>query len=287
MRLSNPRVKLMVAGGGDGIFSRNFSPLAESEQARMNFAKNIVFFLQTHKFDGFDLDWEYPVVDSKGEDRENFIKLLTILKSQLSANNFIFSIAIAGGPGKSDQAYDIPRVQAQVDFMNLMTYDLHGSWEKFTGHNAPLSNDVLSVDTCVQHLISKGALREKIVLGVAAYGQLFSLADPTTNKGFGAAAVGAGPSNYNVICTNTNWERVWSDLKQVPYKVFGNQWVGYDDVQSISIKAQYAKDQRLGGVMIWALDNDDYANNCNEGSFPITRAVSRVIMGNVSIELSK
>ena len=270
----------MVAAGGANFGPLVFSKLAKSEQARLNFAKNVVTFLQRFKFDGLDLDWEYPVIASDGVDKANFITLLTILKSQLTANNLIFSIAVAASKWASDQAYDIPRIHAQVDFINLMTYDLHGTWDRFAGHNAPLFDDPVSVDVCVKYWIDNGAPREKLILGVAAYGQLFSLT--TQNNNFGAPAFGVGAVNYNSICKNT-WQRFWGPTKQVPYKVSGSQWVGYDDKQSVGLKAQYSRDQNLGGVMIWALDTDDYSNSCGEGSFPLTRTIYEITMlGKVS-----
>lgn len=45
-------------------------------------------------------------------------------------------------------------------------------------------------------------------------------------------------SLYYQVCENlaNGWTRVWNDEQKVPYAYKGDQWVGYDDLESIQIK---------------------------------------------------
>ena len=52
---------------------------------------------------------------------------------------------------------------------------------------------------------------------------------------------------------------------------FGNQWVGYDSPASLVHKVDYALANRLGGMMMWALDLDDFPN----GKWPILSTVAQ------------
>ena len=62
-----------------------------------------------------------------------------------------------------------------------------------------------------------------------------------------------------------------------PYAYKGNQWVGFDDVETIRQKSQYVIDHGFGGGMIWALDLDDFNNICGCEKYPLLRTINRVL----------
>jgi len=96
-------------------------------------------------------------------------------------------------------AYDVPTIAKYVDWIGVMDYDFHGSWDKVTGHIAPLyfnpgdSEDFLNVDYSIRYWIKAGAPRSKLVMGVPLYGQTFTLAEPA-NNGLYAPTYGPGRS---------------------------------------------------------------------------------------------
>ncbi|XP_052071099.1 acidic mammalian chitinase-like [Mytilus californianus] len=50
----------------------------------------------------------------------------------------LLTAAVAAGKYTADTAYDILTMAQYMDFINIMSYDLHGSWQSTTGHNGPL-----------------------------------------------------------------------------------------------------------------------------------------------------
>uniref|UniRef100_A0A914Z8Q6 GH18 domain-containing protein n=1 Tax=Panagrolaimus superbus TaxID=310955 RepID=A0A914Z8Q6_9BILA len=106
--------------------------MASNEENRKKFAKSAIDFINKYNFDGIDIDWEYP----ESGDKDNFAKLLKDLKAV--SNKKLVTIATASDSVKIDAGYDVPEIAKSVDFVNVMTYDFHGSWEQKTGQNSPL-----------------------------------------------------------------------------------------------------------------------------------------------------
>lgn len=64
-----------------------------------------------------------------------------------------------------------------------------------------------------------------------------------------------------------------------PYARKNNQWVSYDDVSNILLKAALIRELNLAGGMIWALDLDDFNNKCGCGKYPLLSALNRGLSG--------
>jgi chitinase len=265
-----PSLKTLISiGGADG--SRNFPRAAQSASSRKQFAESCVRFMTEFGFDGIDIDWEFP---DNTDQKQNYAAMLAELRAQLDAlgksNNTHYLLAIAAPAGPDDYA-DVPwnKIAGSLDWINLMTYDFAGSWSDRTGFNAPLypasgSNAKLyNGNAAVQAYLTAGVPSNKLVLGVPFYGRGWK-GVPNVNRGFNqkfdGVPKGDGSIDYRTIQTTyRNYPRYWDDQAKVPwlYDPSSGIMISYDDAESLVIKTDYARAQKLGGMMIWELSQDD------------------------------
>lgn len=60
LKRKNPALKVMLSVGGWMEGSSKFSQMASRADRRREFIRSVVRILDAHRFDGLDLDWEYP-----------------------------------------------------------------------------------------------------------------------------------------------------------------------------------------------------------------------------------
>ncbi|KAI9594749.1 glycoside hydrolase [Syncephalis fuscata] len=290
----NVRVAISI-GGWSG--SAPFSAIAADSSKRSRFIQQTRDFVAKYNLDGVDIDWEYPGratngVTGRKDDSSNFLTLLKELRSQLPKDKYI-SAAVRVEPfdGPNGPMKDVSAFAGPLSFVQVMAYDVYGSWSSTTGPNAPFdpaksgNEPPVSFTTAAKAWSDAKFPREKIVMGLAFYGRSAVAASALkANSMYGqqnknvAQAAGADGSagsggvwtwkdlRSNKILTSTSaankgtgWQRNWDDGTKTPwlYNDKSKTFISYDDPQSLAVKVNYVRKNNYGGVMIWALNQDN------------------------------
>uniref|UniRef100_A0A8H7XJL8 Chitinase n=1 Tax=Psilocybe cubensis TaxID=181762 RepID=A0A8H7XJL8_PSICU len=296
LKQANSNLKTYISVGGwsfnDPPTQHVFSDTASSLVNQRAFAKSLVSFMVQYGFDGVDIDWEYPVACERGgvpADKENMVALFKTMRETFDASGHTFGITFtAPSSFWYLQHYDLLGLLSYADWVNLMSYDLHGVWDEkdiYIGSVVQAHTNLTEIVQSVQLFQRVGVPLEKIVLGMGFYGRTFQLTDPTcTTPGchFSGPAPG-GPctasdgilsfAEIEQIVAQSNSTPVYDKTAQVKYLVYDDDnWVSYDDAVTFQAKVSWAKGAGLGGLMVWALDLDDFDSTANnallDGNIP-------------------
>ena len=282
LRQRNPRIKVLISVGGWGV--GGFSDAALSDASRQRFAQSALALLRAQRADGLDVDWEYPGhheadIDWRPADRENFTALLATLRQTfdrasradpLAPRHYLLTAALADG--RYLDHVQLAAVAAQLDWINVMTYDFNNSLTSTTGHHAGLFRSGAAhdphdrnTDGAVREYLAAGVPAAKIVIGAAFYARAFADVGKHDNGRY---------QPYGKYLTTYDWpqlqasyidrngfRRYWDEQAQAPYlwNAQSRGFISYEDPQSLRAKAAYVKARGLGGVMYWeqSLDPDN------------------------------
>lgn len=249
LREINPDLQVIAAIGGWA--AEGFSDAALTPASRYAFARNVQNLISEYSLDGVDIDWEYPGssaagIKSRPEDRENFTLLLTALRDVLGEETWL-SVAGTGDNAYLTRSAEIDKIAPIITHFNLMSYDFTAgeTGENAKRHQANLFNSDLSlsgynVDAMINNLINAGMPAEKILLGVPFYGRL------------GATITRSYDELRKSYINKNGYQYNFDTEAKVPYLVKDGEYaMSFDNEVSIFLKAQYVRQNCLGGIFAW------------------------------------
>ncbi|KAG5885442.1 hypothetical protein JTB14_020777 [Gonioctena quinquepunctata] len=299
----NTNLKVLISAGSTGD-AKNYSEMVLNHKNRKSFIKSVLDYVKHFGIDGIDLDWEFPN-ELPSEDkfqRVHFTQLLEEIRKSINRQPnypYIVTVAVAAPSIIVDNSYDVSYMNDYVDFVNLMSYDWHfyTRGTPFTGINSPLyaaENEKfylskLNTNYSANYWNHLGMERSKIIVGLPTYGHTFKLVNPKNNSTY-APAIGYGELgqlgfvDYPQVCqflSSNQISPVFDMETKSPYASKDNEWISFENKQSLIYKAEYIRDNKFGGAMVWCLNSDDFRFLCeneagNKEKFPLISSIKSV-----------
>lgn len=128
-------VKVLLALGGADSNDTLTAAMADEKGAE-RLTQSLVEAAAQVGYDGVDVDWEFPENDTDQKRMEELVRRLRAALKKHSRDSLLtMAVPALNWNGRR---YATDALLPHVDFINVMTYDMHGPWSGHAGHNAPL-----------------------------------------------------------------------------------------------------------------------------------------------------
>ena len=282
-------VRVLLSLGGWG-WDKQFAAVMSDAEAEKRYVQGVLELVDGFDYDGIDLDWEYP---DSAKEVEGFARLCAVFRKELDAigsrKGRKMELTMAAAANVSTLEW-LPNsvLLENMDWINVMTYDMAGEWTDYAGHHAPLfasskqPGTPRSAELSIQYLLKRGIPAKRMALGLPLYGKGFAVSEPyssTKEKRQGTRPPGGNFARLTQLQTERGWTRKWDAETKVPWLIApdGSGVVGYDDAESMSLKTEWAMKQGLRGVFFWEVAGD----RLPDGSNPLQKA-ARAKLGEAS-----
>lgn len=316
LKATAPWLKILVSVGGAS--SRYFSAAAATAAARARFVASCLdTFIKGNLpsggsppqaggagaaaglFDGIDLDWEFP----RPAESTRATQLLQEFRRQLDAlgerlhKHYLLTAALPGGDLTRHTGWQLPQIANSLDWINVMTYDFHGPWDRRTNFNSPFASNGADPTGTGQALYenttgtislyrSLGVPANKLVVGIPFYARRYArvgarnngLYQPFDNRGLSGGVddwrKGLAPSYHQLVDVagiagpggrpgQLGFSRHWDPGSGEPwlYASRSRSFISYDNPRSLAERVGLIRSLHLRGAMIWEIGQDDYAHD--------------------------
>ena len=289
-----PDVDVVLAIGGWSD-TRWFAEMAATKGGRESFIQSCIETLRAYPFlGGIDIDWEYPGTSrnhegagfvGSSEDKGNFTALMREMREsfdKVGLEDKIITYCAPAGIGRlksGEVCIDFAAMDPYVDRVNIMTYDMAGSWSKKALHHAPLfpgkgAEYGASVAEVVDYLLGLGVSPGKMNIGSPLYSQGWVVAAENGEEALGKevsekkaqGTLASGQFQWFELVkmeTRSGWEAIFdeesaaaflynSDPESLHYQYF----LSYESHRSLKAKLDYINEMGLGGMIVWASGGD-------------------------------
>ncbi|MFT0801467.1 glycosyl hydrolase family 18 protein [Bacillus swezeyi] len=222
------------------------SRVITDETSRKHLTDQLVSLAKEHGYDGINIDFEAVLP----EDRAAYSSFIQYVSESLEREQIQTMVSV---PAKSADdpeddwswPYDYARIGQDADYVQVMTYDEHGSWSD--------PGSVASMDWIKSSL--KFAVREisagKVIMGIPSYGYDWDLTDQENNalKQWNEIQTLKNETGAKPAYDAQTASMTFSYVDQVRHR----HVVWYENEDTVEMKSRLSNDYHLAGVSVYSL----------------------------------